>query len=165
MSTLKPDYFQLGQSQRQLQHIFSYVGTKMSLQCTDPKYPYLSHTMLTLAAFDPSATSRSMTNKVTGLLKTESFDVIFRVPAFTSLNSIKALEQLVDSWALGVTLLAQLPFTTAGREPDHSAVSSEIQKAAAAPLRFGSWLIDWWLQWRSGPYLAFLSLPRFPFFF
>lgn len=42
-----------------------------------------------------------------------------------------------------MTLLAQLPFTTAGREPDHSAVSSEIQKAAVAPLQFGSWLIDW----------------------
>lgn len=69
----------------------------MSLQCMDPKYPYLSHTMLTPAAFDPSTTSRSMTKKVMGLLKTEWFDVIFRVAAFTSLNSIKALEQLVDS--------------------------------------------------------------------
>lgn len=39
MSTLKPDYLQLGQSQKQLQHISCYVGTEMNLSARTESTP------------------------------------------------------------------------------------------------------------------------------
>lgn len=57
----------------------------MCLQRTGPKYPPLTPSVFSPPKFELSATSSSMTNKVTGL-KSGRFDVIFHVPAFNELE-------------------------------------------------------------------------------
>lgn len=52
----------------------------MLLQCTGPEYPRLT------PFFDLSATSSSMTNKVTGLKRVSGLMSFFRVPAFNKLE-------------------------------------------------------------------------------
>lgn len=52
----------------------------MLLQCTGPQYPRLT------PFFDLSATSSSMTNKVTDLKRVSGLMSFFRVPAFNKLE-------------------------------------------------------------------------------
>lgn len=78
-----------------------------------PTYPFcFSSTM-----FELSATSSSMTNKVTGL-KSERFDVIFRVPAFNKLEQHWGTAVAGELWVWGVALLALLPLTATERKPE-----------------------------------------------